>query len=482
MSILTRFMFLPLLLTLCFLCPLETPAAGDRQVGDFEVILYEQPHFVGKSMSWELKPGMRQRLVKNVSRDWTSRNANPRELVGSWGKGLVRSMKVGRQIGVFVFEKPDFCSTSTEFRSGRFTVGPGLHETLGIWEGKIRSMILHRGREPLGVLLMADLTELTVSKKSFLGFPIEERITLLPARVQFLPLSESETKSESIFRNLGGFMDDQTVSILTYGKGVKVALYRNSGLEGKSLVLPGDGSQETRFQLSMFNFQNHVSSARVFLDTSMSKQEKRSVPHASSSVRKAAPPASSAPSKVRVKAPPASRKAEPSGGGANPFCRQYAEKALKQIQQRKERTGAIPANDPVWKNDFDHHYNWCLKVPKTQSLAGTKMRDDWLSANSPSAKPKTPQGGGTWGISPVVSLESDTDRPGQDYKNFELDTPDPSLCQKACADDPDCQAYTYVKPGIQGAKARCWLKRGVPAAQSNNCCVSGVKGTTPIPP
>lgn len=381
MSILTRFMFLPLLLTICFLCPLETPAAGDRQVGDFEVILYEQPHFVGKSMSWKLKPGMRQRLVKNVSRDWTSRNANPRELVGSWGKGLVRSMKVGRQIGLFVFEEPNFCSTSTEFRSGRFTVGPGLHETLGIWEGKVRSMILHRGREPLGVLLMADLTELTVSKKSFLGFPIEERISRLPARVQFLPLSELETKSESIFGNLGGFMDDHTVSILTYGRGVKVALYKNSNLEGKSLVLPGDGSQETRFQLSMFNFQNDVSSARVFLDASMSNQGKRNDPKAPSKVRKAAPPASSAPSEVRVKAPPASRKAEPSEGD-NPFCRQYAEKALKQIKQRKERTGSIPANDPVWKNDFDHHYNWCLGAPESRVNQGSKMREDWLDSHS----------------------------------------------------------------------------------------------------
>jgi sphingomyelin phosphodiesterase len=201
-------------------------------------------------------------------------------------------------------------------------------------------------------------------------------------------------------------------------------------------------------------------------------------PAPATKVRVEAPPAPA--TKVRVEAPPVS--ATSSKNQRNRLCRQYAEKALKQIQQRKERTGSIPPNDPVWKNDFDHHYNWCLKVPNTQSLAGTKMRDDWLSANSPSTKPKTPQGGGTWGISPVVSLESDTNRPGQDYKNFELDTPDPSLCQKACADDPDCQAYTYVKPGIQGAKARCWLKKGVPTAQSNNCCVSGVKGTAPIPP
>lgn len=81
MSILTRFMFLTLLSTIFFLCPLVAPAAGDQKIGDFEVVLYEQPHFVRKSMSWNLEPGMRQRLVQNVSRDWTSRNANPRFII-----------------------------------------------------------------------------------------------------------------------------------------------------------------------------------------------------------------------------------------------------------------------------------------------------------------------------------------------------------------------------------------------------------------
>jgi hypothetical protein len=85
-----------------------------------------------------------------------------------------------------------------------------------------------------------------------------------------------------------------------------------------------------------------------------------------------------------------------------------------------------------------------------------------------------------------VTMELDSDRPGMDYKNFSLDTPDPSLCQKACVDDPNCKAYTYVKPGIQGDKARCWLKKAVPPGKSNPCCVSGVKTASntavPIPP
>jgi hypothetical protein len=256
---------------------------------------------------------------------------------------------------------------------------------------------------------------------------------------------------------------------------------------------------------------------------------------------------------------------DPAPSGAhNDFCSQYADRALQQISERIERTGPVPANDPVWKKDFNHHYNWCLLVPESLAHKGSKQRQDWLAqhvqtrqdtsgggiskvtmefntnrpgqdyknfeldtpdpglcqkacADDPNCqsytyvkpgiqgakarcwlkkavplarsnnccvsgvktaqtdKPKTPQGGGSWGISPSVSLEPDTNRPGKDYKNFELDTPDPGLCQKACADDPNCQSYTYVKPGIQGAKARCWLKKAVPPARSNNCCISGVK-------
>ena len=69
----------------------------------------------------------------------------------------------------------------------------------------------------------------------------------------------------------------------------------------------------------------------------------------------------------------------------------------------------------------------------------------------------------------------DTDRPGADYKNFDLGQANPALCQASCAGEAQCQAWTYVKPGVQGATARCWLKNSVPAMTANTCCVSGVK-------
>lgn len=91
---------------------------------------------------------------------------------------------------------------------------------------------------------------------------------------------------------------------------------------------------------------------------------------------------------------------------------------------------------------------------------------------------------GSVGVSSVsaagaVLVEPGADRAGNDYRNFEVGNADlrdqPELiCQTACQKDAQCRAWTYVKPGVQGPKARCWLKTAVPAVRANNCCVSGV--------
>lgn len=76
----------------------------------------------------------------------------------------------------------------------------------------------------------------------------------------------------------------------------------------------------------------------------------------------------------------------------------------------------------------------------------------------------------------MFDMEYDTDRPGLDYKNFDLPYAEPMLCQQACLDDPKCKAWTYVKPNtIQGPNPRCWLKYAVPQPHHATCCISGVK-------
>jgi hypothetical protein len=76
-------------------------------------------------------------------------------------------------------------------------------------------------------------------------------------------------------------------------------------------------------------------------------------------------------------------------------------------------------------------------------------------------------------------VEPGVDRGGSDYRNFDVGNADlrdhPELiCQTACQKEAQCKAWAYVKPGVQGPKARCWLKTAVPPARVDNCCVSGV--------
>ena len=74
-------------------------------------------------------------------------------------------------------------------------------------------------------------------------------------------------------------------------------------------------------------------------------------------------------------------------------------------------------------------------------------------------------------------MEFDTDRRGSDFRDFDLPLALPELCQTICSTDINCKAWTYVKPGYQGRRARCWLKNSVPNPSHDICCISGVKTT-----
>lgn len=75
-------------------------------------------------------------------------------------------------------------------------------------------------------------------------------------------------------------------------------------------------------------------------------------------------------------------------------------------------------------------------------------------------------------------IEPGIDRAGGDYRSFDIgnadlrDTPE-LVCRDACRKESQCRAWTYVKIGVQGPKARCWLKTSVPAPRLSNCCISG---------
>jgi hypothetical protein len=65
------------------------------------------------------------------------------------------------------------------------------------------------------------------------------------------------------------------------------------------------------------------------------------------------------------------------------------------------------------------------------------------------------------------------DLPGSDYANFSASAA--AVCRNTCGGDSRCQAWTWVKPGIQGPTGHCWLKHRLPTLVRNPCCNSGAR-------
>jgi hypothetical protein len=125
----------------------------------------------------------------------------------------------------------------------------------------------------------------------------------------------------------------------------------------------------------------------------------------------------------------------------------------------------------MWENR-DYVYGFGSRWPVWGIVGVPPLRDYVLRCIGTGAGPRPPQ--------PVpgmagVQMENNVNRPGGDYRSFDLAQAIPQLCRDACFGDSRCRAYTYVRPGIQGPSARCWLKSTVPNPQPNTCCVSGVR-------
>lgn len=74
-------------------------------------------------------------------------------------------------------------------------------------------------------------------------------------------------------------------------------------------------------------------------------------------------------------------------------------------------------------------------------------------------------------ITPLYPKEYDTNRLGMDYLTMEISKPSPQECEDLCAAEKRCSAWTYIKPADNLIKAKCGLKKVVPAAVPNECCV-----------
>ncbi len=150
--------------------------------------------------------------------------------------------------------------------------------------------------------------------------------------------------------------------------------------------------------------------------------------------------------------------------GQTTYTNKYGESGVFTIA--KPATQAVLPGQPGW-------------VPPNTDMLGSPVT---AAPTSPSTSMKKDISGAKKYTASAQAKEFDIDRPGMDYESFDLSSPDPNLCERACKEDPQkCKAWTYVKPGVQGPKARCWLKSGIPQAVKNTSCISGIVHTPDNP-
>jgi PAN domain len=76
--------------------------------------------------------------------------------------------------------------------------------------------------------------------------------------------------------------------------------------------------------------------------------------------------------------------------------------------------------------------------------------------------------------SPGSTVEFRTDRPGNDYRIFNVSAENFSACLAACQADSGCQAWSYESSNAQRPNGVCWLKAPAPDPVAKQITTSGV--------
>lgn len=173
-------------------------------IGPREVIAWEHSGFSGAHMSWTLDPGMRHRLIPDIS---------------EWFNDEISSFQVGLEVRVAAYRHNAFAGPSIVYSSN-------IEGLSSYWNDEISSLIVFPRTQdcPLGVLL-SDTAFNTVT-----GYE--------PTR-QFFPLPESLGQSEAQYPSLGDYMNDEAQYVLVQGSLLEVTLYEDADFGGwPDLKLP----------------------------------------------------------------------------------------------------------------------------------------------------------------------------------------------------------------------------------------------------
>ena len=129
-------------------------------------------------------------------------------------------------------------------------------------------------------------------------------------------------------------------------------------------------------------------------------------------------------------------------------------------------------------------HDWYLEANELTRVAGWEQAAFVLAASVANAAQESFQISMTGKRREPGQFEWMIDRPGGDYRRFAV-SGQPAAgavsCSASCLSEQQCKAWTYVRRGIQGSSAQCWLKNSIPNPRPMAGVVSGVKSNLALP-
>ena len=142
-------------------------------------------------------------------------------------------------------------------------------------------------------------------------------------------------------------------------------------------------------------------------------------------------------------------------------------------------SGPVPSGDPedcALSCERDRRCRaWSFNYP-TDATEGAVC---WLKSTVPARVQDNCCVSGVRGAGVVEprngAVETSIDRPGGDYRSFEVKSGEgDEPCKTACTGDNKCRAWTYARPGYVGKDAHCFLKKEIKPPRRKAGFISGV--------
>ena len=154
-------------------------------------------------------------------------------------------------------------------------------------------------------------------------------------------------------------------------------------------------------------------------------------------------------------------------------------------QTNFDRPGGDYLNSPIPSGDPQECALLCERDRRCRAWSFSYPTDEkigavcWLKNSVPAREANNCCVSGVRGAGVVEprnkSVETSIDRPGGDYRSFEMKKGDSEeACKADCTADTKCRAWTYVRAGYIGREPHCFLKKEIKPPRRKAGFISGV--------